>query len=160
MTQSIANMATTWLSNANSTIAIGMNIGTLGINPNTQSRVLSLKVNSNTVFDIDGYGTVYTANSISTSNVLANNITTSNISSGNVTVIYVIQTPVLYGNVYANVIATTNASFTQLPNANTVGAGARAFVYDATTTTFASAVIGGGSNRVPVYSNGRNWLIG
>ena len=155
MTQSIANMATTWLSNANSAIAIGMNIGTLGINPNTQSRVLSLKVNSNTVFDIDGYGTVYTANSISTSNVLANNI-----SSGNVSVVYVIQTPVLYGNVYANVISTGNSSFTNLPNANTVGAGARAFVYDATTTTFASAVIGGGSNRVPVYSNGRNWLIG
>ena len=155
MTQSIANMATSWLSNANSSIAIGMNVGTLGINPNTQSRVLSLKVNSNTVFDIDGYGTVYTANSISTSNVLANNI-----SSGNVSVVYVIQTPVLYGNVYANVISTGNSSFTNLPNANTVGAGARAFVYDATTTTFASAVIGGGSNRVPVYSNGRNWLIG
>jgi hypothetical protein len=155
MTQSIANMAASWLSNANSTIAIGMNVGTLGINPNTESRVLSLKVNSNTVFDVDGYGRIFTANGISTSNIAANNV-----SSGNVTVVYVIRTPVLYGNVYGNVISTGNSSFTQLPNANTVGAGARAFVYDATTTTFASAVIGGGANRVPVYSNGRNWLIG
>ena len=57
-------------------------------------------------------------------------------------------------------IIVSNNSFSMLPNANVVGAGARAFVYDATTTTFASAVIGGGSNRVPVYSNGRNWLIG
>lgn len=57
-------------------------------------------------------------------------------------------------------IIVSNNSVAMLANANTVGAGARAFVYDATTSTFASAVIGGGSNRVPVYSNGRNWLIG
>ena len=57
-------------------------------------------------------------------------------------------------------ILVTNNSVAMLPNANTVGAGARAFVYDSTTTTFASAVIGGGASRVPVYSNGRNWLIG
>jgi hypothetical protein len=57
-------------------------------------------------------------------------------------------------------ILATNNSVSMLPSAITVGAGARSFVYDATTATFASAVIGGGSNRVPVYSNGRNWLIG
>ena len=57
-------------------------------------------------------------------------------------------------------IIVSNNSVVMLPNANTVGAGARAFVYDSTTTTFAAAVVGGGANRVPVYSNGRNWLIG
>lgn len=57
-------------------------------------------------------------------------------------------------------IIVSNNSVALLPNANTVGAGARAFVYDSTSTTFAAAVAGGGSNRVPVYSNGRNWLIG
>jgi hypothetical protein len=47
-----------------------------------------------------------------------------------------------------------------LPSATTGGAGARAFVSDATATTFASIVAGGGANNVPVYSNGTNWLIG
>lgn len=38
--------------------------------------------------------------------------------------------------------------------------GLRAFVSNATATTFASTVAGGGSNKVPVYSDGTNWLIG
>lgn len=44
--------------------------------------------------------------------------------------------------------------------AATAGLGARAFVSDATAATFASAVAGGGSNKVPVYSDGANWRIG
>jgi hypothetical protein len=44
--------------------------------------------------------------------------------------------------------------------AATAGSGARAFVTDATSTTFASTVAGGGSNKVPVYSDGTNWKIG
>jgi hypothetical protein len=47
-----------------------------------------------------------------------------------------------------------------LASAATVGTGARAFVTDATATTFASVVAGGGSNRVPVYSDGTDWRIG
>lgn len=47
-----------------------------------------------------------------------------------------------------------------LPSASTVGAGARAFVTDATATTFLSTVVGGGSNKVPVVSDGANWKIG
>ena len=38
--------------------------------------------------------------------------------------------------------------------------GRRAFVSDATATTFASTVAGGGSNKVPVWDNGTNWVIG
>ncbi|PQA71711.1 glycosyl hydrolase family 28-related protein [Brucella oryzae] len=38
--------------------------------------------------------------------------------------------------------------------------GDRAFVHDASATTFASAVTGGGSNWVPVVFNGSNWIIG
>ena len=49
---------------------------------------------------------------------------------------------------------------TALPSAVTVGAGARAFVSDATATTFASAYTGGGANIVPVYSDGTVWRIG
>jgi hypothetical protein len=44
--------------------------------------------------------------------------------------------------------------------AATAGAGAKAFVTDATVTTFASNVAGGGANTVPVYSDGTNWKIG
>jgi hypothetical protein len=47
-----------------------------------------------------------------------------------------------------------------LPSAVTSGVGARAFVSDATATTFASTVAGGGANKVPVYSDGTNWKVG
>lgn len=45
-----------------------------------------------------------------------------------------------------------------LPPAGT--AGRRAYVTDATVTTFASVVAGGGSNTVPVMDTGTNWIIG
>lgn len=114
MTVSISNMAQVWMSNTNTYNGIAMSISTMGYGANSTSRLLSLNVDGNTKFALDGNGTI----------IVSNN------------------------------------SVAMLPNANTVGAGARAFVYDSTTTTFAAAVIGGGSSRVPVYSNGRNWLIG
>jgi len=56
--------------------------------------------------------------------------------------------------------ATTVYTVATLPSAVTSGTGARAFVSDATATTFASTVAGGGANKVPVYSDGTNWKIG
>lgn len=47
-----------------------------------------------------------------------------------------------------------------LPSAAEAGAGARAFVTDASATTFASVVAGGDSNVVPVFSDGEDWRIG
>ena len=47
-----------------------------------------------------------------------------------------------------------------LPSAVTSGAGARAFVSDAATPVFGSAVVGGGAVVVPVYSNGAVWVVG
>lgn len=47
-----------------------------------------------------------------------------------------------------------------LPSASGQGAGTKAFATDATATTFASVVAGGGANGVPVYSDGTNWRIG
>lgn len=47
-----------------------------------------------------------------------------------------------------------------LPSAADAGAGARAFVTDASASTFASTVAGGGATLVPVYSDGVNWKIG
>jgi hypothetical protein len=50
-----------------------------------------------------------------------------------------------------------------LTAASTAGAGARDFVTDASTTLtlgIGTTVTGGGSNKVPVYSDGTNWLYG
>jgi hypothetical protein len=53
---------------------------------------------------------------------------------------------------------TIPATVATLPPAG--DAGRRAFVSDATATTFASIVAGGGANPVPVYDDGANWRIG
>ena len=59
------------------------------------------------------------------------------------------------GNIIARSGSTTVAG---LPAAGTVGR--RGFVTDASATTFASIVAGGGANGVPVYDDGTNWRIG
>jgi hypothetical protein len=46
-----------------------------------------------------------------------------------------------------------------LPSASTCGAGSMAFVTDATLTTSYTTVIGGGSSKVLVISDGTNWII-
>lgn len=60
----------------------------------------------------------------------------------------------------AGTIKTAVKTVATLGAAATVGAGARSFVTDATVTTFASVVAGGGANAVPVYSDGVAWRIG
>lgn len=47
-----------------------------------------------------------------------------------------------------------------LPGAANLGVGARAFVIDSSVTTFGSTVAGGGSSKVPVYSDGTDWKVG
>ena len=47
-----------------------------------------------------------------------------------------------------------------LPGAASLGAGARAFVIDSSVSTFGTTVAGGGSTKVPVYSDGTNWKVG
>ena len=64
------------------------------------------------------------------------------------------------GFLSASYIKTTTYTVADLPAAADAGAGARAFVTDASATTFASTVSDGGSNAVPVYSDGTNWKIG
>ena len=53
----------------------------------------------------------------------------------------------------------TSYTVATLPSASTCGAGAEAFVTDATSTTAYSTVAGGGSNKVVVVSDGTNWLV-
>lgn len=57
-------------------------------------------------------------------------------------------------------VQTPSMTVANLAAAETAGAGARAFVTDANATTFLSTVAAGGSNKVPVVSDGANWLIG
>lgn len=71
------------------------------------------------------------------------------------------------GNLVSTFVSgvTVQKTFTvvTLPSAATVGVGARSFVTDANATMAAGigqTVVGGGSNKVPVYSDGTNWKIG
>jgi hypothetical protein len=63
-------------------------------------------------------------------------------------------------------IATSNSlksgalAVASLPSCSLAAEGTRYGVTDATATTFLSIVAGGGTNRVPVYCNGTNWVIG
>lgn len=55
---------------------------------------------------------------------------------------------------------TTIYTVATLPTASTTNSGTRTFVSDSSTTTFGATVSGGGSNIVPVYSNGTSWKVG
>lgn len=61
---------------------------------------------------------------------------------------------------YTQAFTVYSAAGTPLPSAATAGVGARAFVSDATVATFGSAYASGGTNKVPVYSDGSAWHIG
>ena len=47
-----------------------------------------------------------------------------------------------------------------LPSAADAGVGSRAFVTNSSVSTFGTTVAGGGSTKVPVYSDGTNWKVG
>jgi len=64
------------------------------------------------------------------------------------------------GTIGGNVVRTTATTVSGLPTAAAAGAGARAFVTDANSTTFNAAAASGGANAVPVFSNGTAWFIG
>lgn len=98
-----------------------------------------------------------------------NNSTTVNVSPGDTSLCRLGAAKVGVGNgnsnnssgqIVAAVVQTTSATVATLPSASTVGAGSRSFVTDATSTTYLSTVAGGGANKVPVVSDGTNWLIG
>lgn len=60
-------------------------------------------------------------------------------------------------------IRTVPVIVASLPSAATAGAGAKGFVSDGSTTVVLGlglTVIGGGANKVPVYSDGTNWIVG
>lgn len=118
--------------------------------------------NSNTVVGYNGAAALQTGgnnivigNGADTSSAsVSNEITLGN---GSITKFRIPGLVLSAGAYWINVGAVTVSA---LPSASTAGAGARAFVTDATATTFASTVAGGGANSVPVYSDGTNWKIG
>lgn len=69
-----------------------------------------------------------------------------------------------YFNTIDNVVAgfCVSGVFTvaTLPGAAQLGVGARAFVIDSSVSTFGATVAGGGTTKVPVYSDGTNWKVG
>lgn len=65
--------------------------------------------------------------------------------------------------VFTGAVRTLSTTVALLPSAATSGAGARAFVTDGSTTVILGlglTVVGGGANKVPVYSDGTNWIVG
>jgi hypothetical protein len=65
-----------------------------------------------------------------------------------------------FGAITCMSVQTTPVTYVQLPTAVNAGAGARAFITDGSSTTFAATVAGGGANKVPVYSDGTVWKVG
>jgi hypothetical protein len=63
-------------------------------------------------------------------------------------------------NIVNQLKANTPVTVANLPSAVTAGVGSRSFVTDSSVSTFGSTVAGGGSTKVPVYSDGTNWKVG
>ena len=64
------------------------------------------------------------------------------------------------GSTNIGVVTTKATTVATLPAAATAGAGARAYVTDATSCTFLGALTGSGSTNCPVVSNGTSWVGG
>ena len=126
-----------------------------GDNSTTQFTMSESSTTDGTFVDINGVvqlgGTAYTV----AGNVVT--FTSAPASGDKVTVRFTTRT---LGSSVGSYVKTTATTVSGLPSASTAGEGARAFVTDATATTFASTVTGGGANKVPVYSDGTNWKIG
>ena len=112
-----------------------------------------------------GSNNIVTTGNITAGNLSGNISITGNVTgtSANVTLIagsysYVFDNTGLVA--FPVAYKTTPVVVNALPNAATVGAGARAFVTDANSTTFGNLLVGGGIYYLPVFSNGANWYIG
>ena len=93
-------------------------------------------------------GTFGNANVVANLAALGSNpvSTTGNITAGNMSTAGVIKTGVFVTGT--------------IPTAAGVGAGARAFVTDATSVVFGNLYVGGAANAMPVWSNGTSWYVG
>ena len=130
MTVSISNMTVIW-ANTEVYTGIGMNATTNGQAFTDETSFLKYSKDNVLKYRVDHEGIIH-AHSL-----YANN-----------------------GKVIANTVRTIPLSINSLPNANTIGLGTRAFVTDANTIAFMGRAYANGNNAVPVFSNGKYWLIG
>jgi len=65
-----------------------------------------------------------------------------------------------YRDLIARNVRTDPVAFASLVAAATAGNGARAMITNCSHATFGTAADGGGSTKVPVYSDGASWLVG
>lgn len=57
-------------------------------------------------------------------------------------------------------VQTGGMTFANLAAAATAGAGARSFITDGAANVYGVAAAGGGALKIPVYSDGANWIVG
>ena len=100
MTVSIANMATTWMSNSNVYNAISMSVSTMGYGANANSNLLLFSVDGNTVFTLDTLGDII-ANTITVNTILANN-SANGITTGSIVTNTAIANTITANTVRAN----------------------------------------------------------
>jgi hypothetical protein len=142
-------------STGGSNVLIGMSSGA-AVTSGTQNTLLG----RNAGFSGTNNLTTGSNNTIIGYNAAASSATVSNeITLGNASVTS-LRVPALTLTAGAKWINVGTSTVAALVAAATAGNGARAFVTDALTPTFGSAVIGGGAVSVPVYSNGTTWNVG
>jgi len=112
-------------------------------------------------------GAVVVLGNITGSNLVINSITSDD--STFVTVedgLNVVGDIDLLGNITGGNMSTAGVIKTgvfvtgTIPTAAGVGAGARAFVTDATSVVFGNLYVGGAANAMPVWSDGTSWYVG
>lgn len=130
--------------------------------------------NANVVANLAALGSnpVSTTGNITAGNLDAVNLVINNISSDDSTFVTVedglnvvgdidLSGNITGGNVStAGVVKTGSFVTGTIPTAAGVGAGARAFVTDATSFTFGNLYVGGAANAMPVWSDGAAWYVG
>ena len=155
-----ANIANIAVASTYSNVNVRSYLNSVNIAPYSNVNVASYLTAQN----ITSYGntqvaqllnTVANVNAVLVANVTAGAGSISPGTSGNVLTSN--GTNWVSGAVFIRTVPTTVAN---LVLANVAGAGARAFVTDANTIVFGSAITGGFGNSIPVYSTGNNWQVG
>jgi hypothetical protein len=159
------NIGTGGLAGSTTTIAIGPVTATTAAATATFNTATTVAIGNTGGSALSVAGNITGGNVLGGANVNATTHTGTTVSvTGNITggnVLFgsgiVSGTGNITGGPY---LKTSSLTVATLPAASTAGAGARSFVTDATSTTFASIVAGAGANAVPVFSDGTNWKIG
>lgn len=138
-------------------ISVTGNITTVNVAASTQMtapRFISNVANGTAPFTVTSTTQVANLNA-----ALAGTVVTS--AQPNITSTGTLTGLTVSGNINTGGIVKTGSFTTSnLPTASTAGAGARAFVTDSIFQTWGQTYTGGGSNAVPVWSDGTNWKIG